>query len=347
MKNNILVTTTNTLDNAEIERYIDLLAVNVVVGTNFFSDFGASFTDLFGGNSNTYQNKLQQIYDTAIDKLTLKAAKIRANAIVGLKLDFDEISGKGKSMFMISATGTAVFVKYKKEDANSTENVEKVVSLNELENAITNLRLRKIFSTKDIPSDEQWEYLFNNTADEFIAPIVEKYLSLSSVEYKSDSQNVFLSNADQFFSIANKNILADILYGKLHEKLHTIFPIIKANKLFYPDKIIQLIKGGCLSEAIYCLPVSKEFYVKDDVVAMCDLLIMLNDLPNQGKIDMVKGMLSKTKEKFICSQGHTNDIEKEYCPLCGQNIKGLTQPQEEAISEYKDKVEILRTLFNN
>jgi hypothetical protein len=37
---------------------------------------------------------------------------MEANAIIGLKVDFDEISGKGKSMFMMSALGTAVYVKY-------------------------------------------------------------------------------------------------------------------------------------------------------------------------------------------------------------------------------------------
>ncbi len=108
MKYSILATTTNSVENAEIIKYIDLISPNVVVGTNLFSDLGASFTDLFGGYSDTYQNKLQGIYKIAIDKLKQKAVTIGANAIVGLKIDFDEISGKGKSMFMISAVGMAV-----------------------------------------------------------------------------------------------------------------------------------------------------------------------------------------------------------------------------------------------
>lgn len=51
---------------------------------------------------------------SAIVNLKQKAANMGANAILGLKIDFDEISGKGKSMFMISAIGTAVIVKHLK-----------------------------------------------------------------------------------------------------------------------------------------------------------------------------------------------------------------------------------------
>ena len=36
----MIVTTTNSIENAEIEKYIDLISTNVVIGTNFFSDFG-------------------------------------------------------------------------------------------------------------------------------------------------------------------------------------------------------------------------------------------------------------------------------------------------------------------
>lgn len=346
MKNNILITTTNNLENAEIERYIDLVTVNVVIGTHFFSDFGATFTDFFGGYSDTYQNKLQQIYDTAIDKLTLKATKIRANAIVGFKLDFDEISGKGKSMFMISATGTAVFVKYKQTDTNFIENEERIISSNELENAVTNLKLRKVFALGYIPSNEQWEYLFNNPVDEFISSIIENYLLTIAIDPKSDAQKVFISNAKQFFNIANKDTLANILYDKLNNKFFDIYSIIETNKLFYPKNIIKLIKDNYLAEAIYCLSVQKDFYTKSDLVSMYEILNMLNNLPDKGKIDMVKGLLSKSKEKYVCPEGHTNDVEVVYCSTCRKNIKGLTEAQIETISEYQDKIEILRNLLN-
>ena len=75
MNQNLLVTITNNIENASIERYIEVISTNVVIGTNFFSDLGASFTDIFGGYSDTYQNKLQNIYTIAIENLKKKAKK--------------------------------------------------------------------------------------------------------------------------------------------------------------------------------------------------------------------------------------------------------------------------------
>jgi len=108
MNKRIIITTTNLVEGASIENYFELISTNVVVGTNFFSDLGASFTDFFGGLSNTYQNKLEKIYKIAIDNLRHQAIDLGANAIIGLSIDFDQVSGKGKSMFMISAIGTPV-----------------------------------------------------------------------------------------------------------------------------------------------------------------------------------------------------------------------------------------------
>ena len=50
-----------------------------------------------------------------------KAIRIGANAIVGFKVDFDEISGKDKSMFMVSASGTACKIEYNPNYENNTK----------------------------------------------------------------------------------------------------------------------------------------------------------------------------------------------------------------------------------
>lgn len=41
----ILTTTTDTI-NGKILKYIDLVSTNIVLGTNLFSDFKASLTDI-------------------------------------------------------------------------------------------------------------------------------------------------------------------------------------------------------------------------------------------------------------------------------------------------------------
>ncbi|MBQ4126900.1 MAG: heavy metal-binding domain-containing protein, partial [Alistipes sp.] len=57
--------------------------------------------------------KLDDVYQNAMYEIEQKAASIGADAVVGLKMDFNEISGKGKTMFMVSAVGTAVKIRRK------------------------------------------------------------------------------------------------------------------------------------------------------------------------------------------------------------------------------------------
>ena len=126
MQNNFLITVTNNIEGRNIEDYIDTICTNVVLGTNIFSDFKASLSDIFGGFSGSYRNKLELIYEEAKKELKKKAQSIGANAIVGFTVDFDEISGGGKSMFMISASGTASKIKdipQDKKQENLNENV--------------------------------------------------------------------------------------------------------------------------------------------------------------------------------------------------------------------------------
>ncbi|MBR7183743.1 MAG: heavy metal-binding domain-containing protein [Alistipes sp.] len=106
----MLVSTTNSLEGYKIVEYIDIVSTNVVNGSSFFSDWKASLTDIFGGRSGTYQRKLRKIYEEAIEELSEEAISLGANAVVGLKVDYGEISGKDTQMFMISAVGTAVKV---------------------------------------------------------------------------------------------------------------------------------------------------------------------------------------------------------------------------------------------
>src|SRR6476659_6915790 len=113
----ILVTTTSSVDGLKVKQYLKPIAAHIVAGTNLFSDFFASFSDVFGGRSQTYQKQLTSLYNEAIERLKITAYEIGANCIVGLSVDLDEISGKGKSMFMLTAIGTAVVL----EETNKKE----------------------------------------------------------------------------------------------------------------------------------------------------------------------------------------------------------------------------------
>ena len=106
MTNNFILTTTSSIEVCPIVEYIDVINANVVLGTHIFSDIAASFTDFFGGRSDTYQDKIDKMYAIVKQNIIEKAKMRGANCALNFRVDFDEIGGKGKSMFMINATAT-------------------------------------------------------------------------------------------------------------------------------------------------------------------------------------------------------------------------------------------------
>src|SRR5450759_2017729 len=182
--NNILVTTTSTIDGMTIKQYIKPISAHVVAGTNFFSDFFASLSDAFGGRSQTYQRQLSSIYTESVEILKQSAYQIGANCILGLKVDLDEISGKGKSMFMITATGTAVIIENLSKGRNVEFSTEKLEALSI--DKMTELRKREELIQQ--ASDDQlelgdltWEFLSQNRVIEIskhiLAKIQSRYLN--------------------------------------------------------------------------------------------------------------------------------------------------------------------------
>lgn len=80
----ILVITTSSADGIRIKQYLKPISAHIVAGTNFFSDFLASFSDVFGGRSQTYQKQLASLYNEAIERIKFAAYELGANGVVGL-----------------------------------------------------------------------------------------------------------------------------------------------------------------------------------------------------------------------------------------------------------------------
>lgn len=106
----MILTTTHQIPGYSIDKYKGLVNANQVIGVNIISEWIASITDVIGGTSGTFRHKLDTVYSDVLSALSAKAKEVGANAIVGVRMDFDEISANGKSMFMLTAQGTAVVV---------------------------------------------------------------------------------------------------------------------------------------------------------------------------------------------------------------------------------------------
>lgn len=107
----MVISTTSTLDNAEIVEYKGLVFGEVVSGVDFIKDFGASIRNIIGGRSQGYEEELIQARNDALSEMEQRAAAMGANAIVGVDVDY-EVLGQG-NMLMVSASGTAVIAKAK------------------------------------------------------------------------------------------------------------------------------------------------------------------------------------------------------------------------------------------
>lgn len=352
----ILITTTNSILGASVERYIELISVNVVIGTNFFSDLGASFTDLFGGLSGSYQKKLEGIYKSGIDKLKMKAMNIGANAIVGVRIDFDEISGKGKSMFMLSVTGTAVRLKYNEKTLkNESNNKFEMVSSATLEQEITKRLIQNELQRNELPSEKEWGYLLNYPIEELTEQLLDFYLkakSSSSTNIYFKNQGVLIASFPNYLALLDRRPLEDLLYKRLVNNEVSIIKLLKSTDLFSPEKVIDLIKNDKPNLAIKCLQIQKGNYSHRDLKLMQEITVLFDNLKDLGKIEVIKGVLGKGKEKYICPKGHKNDLDVKYCQhagnfTCGLNIKGLSQEEVRKINLFKIKVESLNSIFNS
>ncbi|MCJ7994036.1 heavy metal-binding domain-containing protein [Rhizobium cremeum] len=103
------IATTSTLEGRTIVEYKGIVAGEAILGTNIFRDLFAGIRDLVGGRSASYEQVLREARETALRELEEQARSLGADAVVGVDIDYENIStGSSGSMLMVSASGTAV-----------------------------------------------------------------------------------------------------------------------------------------------------------------------------------------------------------------------------------------------
>lgn len=105
----MIITTTPTIEGQPVQEYIGVVFSEVVVGINFMKDFSAGLRNIFGGRSSGYEEELREAQREAMEELERRAKNLGANAIVGMKLDY-EVLGADNGMMMVIGSGTAVKV---------------------------------------------------------------------------------------------------------------------------------------------------------------------------------------------------------------------------------------------
>lgn len=343
--NNLIITTTNSIENAKIEKYLGVVTTNLVIGTNFFSDFKASFTDYFGGMSGTYRKQMDTLYQRAYDALSIKASALGANCVLGFKIDFDELSGKGTQMFMISVSGTAVKIKQTLDTSQNTNTSNVSVSADQLNIEVFKEKWYKRYKAYT-PSFNELNFIMSNNLTDLAESLYDYY---ATERISIDARPI-----DEKFPIILSTLsyeeAVEVIY-KDYETRHTYaYDLIKANKLFNAQKVLDLLNAGHLNLAVKLLETEKPDYMSDDVEVMAKILSVLDVLPDKGKFqEMKSGVFSaKLEEMYICPLGHKNNKDVVYCEsvhngsFCGLNIKGLNREQVDAIEAFRLKVNILK-----
>jgi Uncharacterized conserved protein len=101
----MLVTTTNTVEGYKITSYYGIVTGEAIIGTNIVRDMFASISDVIGGRSGVYEEKLAQARQIALDEMSSFASSKGANGVIGVDLDYEVIR---EGLLMVTACGTAV-----------------------------------------------------------------------------------------------------------------------------------------------------------------------------------------------------------------------------------------------
>ena len=332
-KSDILITTTPTLEGHVIIKYLKPITAHIVIGTNVFSDFIASWTDFLGGQSETYQKKLSESYQLALKEIKSTAFQMGANAVVGLHIDLDEISGKGKSMFMITASGTAVLIKNTTTSVDGPENLKyTIIPKVEMSIYLKKKKIRHEIETNSlIFNDDLWQFItesrYFEIAEDIIKFTVKGYDNIvDKVQYLNQLKAYLYSLPEDEIKVLFYQIYLDGKYPNYISNI--IFEII--NNLGISDSLsliseLENITPEKKYRIFNLVAVHRSIYTKEDLPLFKTLLKLIEEtFPITVEFTKKKRLLSsKEDEVWICSCNAKNDITFKNCSSCGLDKYGF------------------------
>lgn len=105
----MIISTTGAIDGKQVKEYKGIVFGETIIGANIFRDVLAGIRDIIGGRSGAYEKVMMEARETSLREMRERAAQMGANAILGVKVDYETI-GSGGSMMMVVASGTAVII---------------------------------------------------------------------------------------------------------------------------------------------------------------------------------------------------------------------------------------------
>ena len=108
----MLIVTTPIIEGVKIKEYKGPVFNQVVAGFDVLMSLSAGWRNLVGGRSESHESQVEMARNEAISGIIERARNMGANAIIGLTVDYEMISGTQSSnaMLMTKVFGTAVVV---------------------------------------------------------------------------------------------------------------------------------------------------------------------------------------------------------------------------------------------
>jgi uncharacterized protein YbjQ (UPF0145 family) len=351
----IPVSTTSFIDGYDIAFNVGFVSSHVVAGTNIFSDVLASLSDIFGGRSASYKKQLASIKNEVIEELIEETKKIGGDGLVGVSIDFDEVSGNGKSMFMVTATGTAV--KLAQGDVSKPHLLPKVLSTEISKEQLQIMRLKAELLDLDSKgkltfTDEQVKNIAVHQFFELSTPLLEYFKKVTEIGYptllRQDTENALL-----IFERMDPTEAEKIIYSYVGTSLTLdtiLYEISTKLGLIDYERIAEIILNADLKSkqnALYFIKIDKTKYYQSDIDKLTRLIEAINTSFSASKVYEVKKLMG-SKSVWKCYCDTENDEESVFCKNCYSDILGFKKDAfkpKEAIVLLKNDIEILRTNF--
>jgi uncharacterized protein YbjQ (UPF0145 family) len=346
----MIVTTTASIEGYRVVRHLGPISVHMVAGTNLFSDFFASVSDIFGGTSGSYGRQLSSLYTRATKMLEEEARKRGANAVVGLSIDFDELSAQGKSMFMLNALGTAVrVVEAHREAGVPSEGLDAEAVARALRRRAV---VRELATGAVTLTEELWDFATAERIKEFSGYAVA---AVGRAEESPGTRVEEIERSRRFFAALGPDVSARRVFAYLGPRDKTTERTRKAaadlvHELDLMDYrlLLGLLDAPDTETARRGLQVataSRQEYTAGDIeqIQAVRERVRTRFVP-RWKQTKVKGMFGKEHTAWSCPCGGTPGAEHTYCPKCERDTLGLANrdmtPQQ--VDEYLgDLLEVL------
>ena len=344
----IKVTTTSSLQNVEIEEYIEPISVSIVIGMNFFKDFISQFRDIFGGKSNSYSKSLEKINQQAIYELKKRAHYLKANYVIGLTIENDEIAAQGKSMLMVTAMGTAVKVVLENKEIINNSTSIGLEAFQQLE--LKTKLLKSAENGKLNLSQKNWNLIIENQISELSEFLLTKYLENSNSTDFKEKLTTFFETIEYKLAITE---IFSFIESNSEKDLKPILNIIRELNLVDFDKNLSLFSKndenlnniGALISGIH-----KKTYFKSDIKIIKETIdILESKFPIKVEFyETLDKLTRKNIQVWKCECGKENSLERDLCKGCNKDIHGIKNSNidlKEIKENLNQRMEILKKNF--